>query len=104
MGCGVFLTRPNHILPRGSSCTTSTITGISSEIPGPQIVDLHYIMLRCAGFVTWQQHIIVEHPEQVNARGGRNHSPLAAALYKRHFHVAELLHQHGAAVIISWEG
>ena len=41
---------------------------------------------------------IVEHPDQVNARSGRNHSPLVAALYKRHFDVAELLYQHGAAV------
>ena len=41
---------------------------------------------------------IVEHPEQVNARGGRNHSPLVAALYKGHFDIAELLYQHGADV------
>ena len=41
---------------------------------------------------------IIKHPEQVNARSGRNHSPLVAALYKWHFDVAELLYQRGAAV------
>ena len=43
-------------------------------------------------------HIIIEHPEQVNARSGRRHIPLTAALYNGHFDVVELLLQHGAAV------
>jgi hypothetical protein len=62
----------------------------------PQIVDLHCIMHRYAGFRDLAVHIIVEHLrlEQVNARGGLNHSPLLAALHKRHFDVAELLQQH----------
>ena len=55
---------------------------------------LYYASL--CGFRDLAEHIIVEHPEQVNARGGRNHSPLAAALYKGHFHVAVLLLQCGA--------
>ncbi|KAH9016342.1 hypothetical protein EDB85DRAFT_1875056 [Lactarius pseudohatsudake] len=76
---------------------------------------LYYASL--CGFRDLAAQIIVEHPEQVNARGGQNHSPLVAALYKRHFKVAELLHQHGAAVDVtddfdnrtplyaaSWEG
>jgi ankyrin repeat protein len=50
------------------------------------------------GFRDLAALIISEHPEQVNDWSGRNHSPLAAALLKRHFNVAELLHQHGAAV------
>ena len=50
------------------------------------------------GFRDLAAHIIVERPEQVNVRGGYNHSPLVVALYKRHFGVAELLHRHGAAV------
>ncbi|KAN0138119.1 Ankyrin repeat-containing domain protein [Lactarius tabidus] len=57
---------------------------------------LYYASL--CGFRDLAARIIVDHPEQVNARGGRNHSPLAAALYKRHFNVAELLRHHGAAV------
>ena len=51
------------------------------------------------GFRDLVMHIIAEHPEQVNDRSGLNHSPLVAALYKRHFDVAELLHQHGTAWI-----
>jgi ankyrin repeat protein len=40
----------------------------------------------------------MKHPDQVNARGGHNLFPLPAALYKRHFHVANLLYRHGAVV------
>ena len=57
---------------------------------------LYYASL--CGFRDLAEHIIVEHPDQVNAIGGRNYTPLAAALHKRHFKVADLLHQHGAAV------
>ena len=60
---------------------------------------LYYASL--CGFRDLAAHIIVEHPEQVNARGGHNYSPLAAALYKRHFDVAELLHQHGATLDVT---
>ena len=60
---------------------------------------LYYASL--CGFRDLAAHIINDHPEQVNARGGRRHSPLAAALYKGHSHVAELLHQHGAAVNVT---
>ena len=44
------------------------------------------------------ESLIMEHPEQVNACGGRNEFPLSAALFKRHFHVANLLYGHGAVV------
>ena len=57
---------------------------------------LYYASL--CGFRDLAARIIVKHPEQVNARRGLNHSPLAAALHKRHFDVAELLIKHGAAV------
>ena len=57
---------------------------------------LYYASL--CGFRDLAAHIIVEHPEQVNAKGGQNYSPLAAALHKRHTDMAELLYQHGAAV------
>ena len=57
---------------------------------------LYYASL--CGFRDLADHIIVKHPEQVNERSGLNYSPLVAALYKRHFDVAELLHQRGAAV------
>ena len=50
------------------------------------------------GFYDLAEHLIMKHPEQVNARGGCTLFPLQAALYKRHFHVANLLHRHGAVV------
>jgi ankyrin repeat protein len=50
------------------------------------------------GFYDLAEHLIMKHPDQVNARGGRILSPLPAALYKRHFRVANLLHTHGAVV------
>ena len=57
---------------------------------------LYYASL--CGFRDLAAHIILEHPEHVNAKGGHRHIPLAAALYSRHFDIAELLYQHGAAV------
>jgi hypothetical protein len=50
------------------------------------------------GFYDMADRLIMKHPEQVNARGGRNLFPLPAALYRGHFRVANLLHQHGAVV------
>jgi ankyrin repeat protein len=50
------------------------------------------------GFYDLVERLIMEHPEQVNAHGGRNLSPLPAALSNRHFHVANLLCEHGAVV------
>ncbi|KAH9010035.1 hypothetical protein EDB84DRAFT_1280103 [Lactarius hengduanensis] len=60
---------------------------------------LYYASL--CGFHDLAAQIIVEYPEQINARGGYNHSPLVVALYKRHFEVAELLHRHGAVVDVT---
>jgi ankyrin repeat protein len=57
---------------------------------------LYYASL--CGFRDLASHIIAEHPEQVNARVGRNYSPLVVALRNRQFSIAELLYQHGAAV------
>ena len=56
-----------------------------------------YLASLC-GFRDLAAHIIIEHPEQINARGGHNYSPLVAALYKRYFDIAELLHRYGADV------
>jgi hypothetical protein len=50
---------------------------------------LYYAAL--CGFYDLAERLIMKHPEQVNARGGRNLFPLPAALYKRHFHIADLL-------------
>ena len=50
------------------------------------------------GFYDVAELLITKQPEQVNVRGGRNLFPLQAALYKKHFHIANLLYQHGAIV------
>ena len=50
------------------------------------------------GFHDLVGHLITEHPEQVNARGGLNIAPLPAALSKKHIHVANLLRKHGAVL------
>ena len=50
------------------------------------------------GFYALAEHLIIRHPQQVNAFGGLNIFPLLAALYKGHFHVANLLYRHGAVV------
>jgi ankyrin repeat protein len=52
------------------------------------------------GFYDLAKHLAVKHPEHVNARCGRLVSPLAAALSRKHFEVAELLHELGADVNI----
>ena len=55
------------------------------------------------GFYDLAERLITKYPEQVNARGGHLLAPLQAALYKRHFRVANLLHMNGAAVDILGE-
>ena len=50
------------------------------------------------GFYDLAERLIVKHPDQVNTRGGNILAPLPAALYKRHFRLANLLHGHGADV------
>ena len=50
------------------------------------------------GFYDLAERLIMKYPEQVNERGGLNLTPLLAALYKRHFRVANLLYKHGAIV------
>ena len=50
------------------------------------------------GFYDLSERLLMKNPGQVNAQGGRNLFPLQAALYKRHFHVANLLFRYGAVV------
>ncbi|KAF8263087.1 hypothetical protein EI94DRAFT_1741814 [Lactarius quietus] len=57
---------------------------------------LYYAAL--CGLYDLAERLIAKHPDHVNAVGGRISAPLPAALYKRHFHVANLLHRHGAVV------
>ena len=50
------------------------------------------------GFYDLTERLITKHPDQVNACAGRILAPLPAALYKKHFRLANLLHKHGADV------
>jgi len=59
---------------------------------------LYYAAFR--SFYDLAERLIGKHPEQVQAVGGRMLAPLLADLRKKHFRVADLLHQHGAAVDI----
>jgi len=64
---------------------------------------LYYAAL--CGFYDLVKHFAVNHPGHVNAWGGQIVGPLGAALYRNHFQVAELLHEHGADVHVrgDWE-
>ena len=57
---------------------------------------LYYASL--GGFYDLAEHLVAKHPEYINARGGRVLTPLAAALHRKDYKVAELLHQYGADV------
>jgi ankyrin repeat protein len=50
------------------------------------------------GFYDLVEQLVGKHPEHINARGGRMVTPLSAALFGKHFQVAELLHRNGAQV------
>ena len=55
------------------------------------------------GLYDLAERLIDKHPEQVNEVSGRVVAPLPAALSRGHFHVADLLHRHGAAVDVRGE-
>ncbi len=55
---------------------------------------LYYAAL--CGFHDLVEHLIIKHPQDVNADGGYCVRPLVAALAGEHFQTADLLHHHGA--------
>ena len=57
---------------------------------------LYYASL--GGFYDLAEHLVGKHPEHINARGGQMMTAFVAALFMKHFHVADLLHQYGAHV------
>ena len=71
----------------------SSFSPFSREVLGSPL----YYAAFC-GLYDLVERLITKHPEEVNARGGLNLSPLPAALYKGHLHVANLLCRHGAVV------
>ena len=50
------------------------------------------------GFQDLAEHLIIKHPQQVNATGGYYVSPLAVALSAGHLKIAQLLYERGANV------
>jgi hypothetical protein len=50
------------------------------------------------GFSNLVEQLIVKHPQHVNAIGGWYMTPAVAALARRHFQVAQVLHRNGSSV------
>jgi hypothetical protein len=57
---------------------------------------LYYAAL--CGFQDIVEHLVVKDPRQVNASGGYYVTPFVAALSRRHFELAQLLHRNGSSV------
>ena len=57
---------------------------------------LYYAAL--CGFQRLVEQLIVKYPQHVNATGGRYKTPVVAALAKRHFEIAGILHCNGSSV------
>ena len=74
-----------------------------SRVPEDGLGSPLYYAAFC-GFYELADSLIKKHPELVNSRGGRIYAPLQAALYKRHFCVANLLYGHGAVVDVRGHG
>ena len=64
--------------------------------PKSNAAPLYYA--RLWGFQDVVEHLIVKYPQHVNARDGHYMSPAVAALARRHFQVANLLHLRGSSV------
>ena len=66
------------------------------ESPSKMPTPLYYSSL--CGFSELVEHIVIKHPQQVNAVDGRLNFPLLAAAAMKHIRVAEILLEHGANV------
>ena len=62
----------------------------------PEAFPLYYAAR--LGFQNLVKHLIVKHPEQVNARGGKEMTPMHAAASGGHANILRLLQRHGADV------
>ena len=62
----------------------------------PEAVPLYYAAM--LGFRDLAEHLIARNPEHVNARGGREATPMHVAAIARHTSILSLLHEHGADV------
>ena len=78
-----------------SEPSPSTFYQFTSSLNSPT-GPLYYAAL--CGLQDIVEHLVVKDPRQVNARGGCYVTPAMAALARRHFQVAQLLHRHGSSV------
>jgi ankyrin repeat protein len=62
----------------------------------PEAVPLHYAAR--LGSRNLAEHLIAEHPEHVNARGGDGETPMHVAAFEGHADILSLLLEHGAHV------
>ena len=60
----------------------------------PEAVPLYYAAM--LGFRGLAEHLIAEHPEHVNDRGGRGVTPMHVAARAGHVDILSILHEHGA--------
>ncbi|KAN0118694.1 hypothetical protein V8E52_004805 [Russula decolorans] len=60
----------------------------------PEAVPLYHAAR--LGFRDLAEHLIVQHPEHVNARGGYHGTPMHAAVNGEHANILSLLIEHGA--------
>ena len=63
---------------------------------------LYYAAL--CGFQDLVEHLILKHPQHVNASGGYCVTPLVAALAGEHFRAAKILYDHGAHLNVKGHG
>ena len=68
----------------------------------PTAVPLYYAAM--LGFRDLAEHLIAEHPEHVNARGGREVTPMHVAARAGYADILSLLLEHGADVDGHWQG
>jgi hypothetical protein len=62
----------------------------------PEAVPLYYAAR--FGFRDLAEHLIVKHPEHINARGGVEITPIHVVALEVHFYILSLLIEHGANV------
>ena len=77
----------------------SVFYDFTAGVPGPTSglkTPVYYAAL--CGFSNLVEQLIVKYPQHVNAIGGHYLTPAVAALDRRHFHLAQVLHRSGSSV------